>query len=205
MSTFIASAQYATDACFDVYHLPHNTYLGVKHQSLSIICTALQALTTLPASTLSNRVIASLFVGASCAQFTSKRHYVEKMMQVTRISLVAYRAIFGSHKQRAAIALVVAIAALNHKGFVPIELQYLYLRYEHYLHFILTLIDSENMTELQLNFTCLLPLVLDSEHEKQKIERRWQSGQQVRYFVVQQMANNCSAGSVTNQHAAPAA
>jgi len=126
-------------------------------------------------------------------------------MQITRISLVAYRAIFGTHKQRAAVALIVAIAALNHVGCIPIKYQYLYLRYEHYLNSILQLINSSDMTEFKLNFIWLLPLVLSSELAKQKIESRLQNRPQARELVVQEIANNYSARSVTKQDAAPAA
>lgn len=81
------------------------------------------------------------------------------------------------------------------------------MRYEHFLHSILLLIDSEDINDLKSTLTLLLPLVLDSEREKQRIERniiQTQARFQFHNTVVQQISRNHSAGYTTG-HSAPAA
>ncbi|MCB1117533.1 MAG: hypothetical protein KDK50_03000 [Chlamydiia bacterium] len=208
MSTFLSTVSHTICACHDVYRIPHKTDFDIVNQSISIFSTTLRLANTLPPSPLKNQAVIPLLVTLGALQFTPLKCHIERGMQITRIALVVHTAIFGNNRQRLAIALVVAIATLNHKGYVSEKWQYRYIRWNHFLDFGLILMTSKTPGEFYRHFSINLPLVMRHEKKKQEIirliyeraEQRAEGSRQVRRTALENLTRNCLSSDL----AAPA-
>ncbi len=172
MSSFIQTIHNTTSACWDAYELPEQNDYSLWARVVSIAKTAIDAAITLPSHPCKGPCIVTLVAGSMCFQCTDHTRSVEKAMKITRIALVAYSAIFGSNAQRSAIAMVVAVVALNHFGYVPKKLRYAYYRYDHFADFALNCVDAcLDDGSLLINLLIGVPVMLRAERLKQNIRR----------------------------------